>query len=102
MILLILCLVFIIESFNIIGAFDDCMSLEPNYYLNISNIYLLGIMFYPRCKLDYLYDCLENYYKYLVLTFNVPSLVRDVRKLFYSLYNKYAKFYGLFLNINIE
>ena len=73
-----------------------------DYYQNIPTIYLLGITCEPHCKLDYLYDCLKTYYKCLTLTFDVPALVRDVNKLFYSLYDEYAKFYGLFLNININ
>ena len=47
-------------------------------------------------------NCLKIYYKYLALTFDVLALVRDVKKLFYLLYDEYAKFYGLFLNININ
>ena len=52
------------------------MSLEPNlvqcvkvmkskwldYYYNIPIIYLLGIIFYLCCKLDYLFDYLDTYY----------------------------------------
>ena len=84
---------FIIESLNIVGAFDDCMTQEPklvqciqvlkskwlDYYQNILIIYLFGIIFYPHCKFDYLSDCLETYYIYLALTVNVSTLVRDVR-----------------------
>ena len=63
---------------------------------------MLGIIFDPRCKLDYLFDCLDTYYKCLDISFDVLALVRDVIKLFYSLYDEYAKFYGQSLNINIE
>ena len=62
------------------------------YYQNISVIYLLGLIFYSRCKLDYLSDYLETYYKYLALTFDVFALVRNVRQLFYPLHDGYAKF----------
>ena len=54
-----------------------------DYYQNIPIIYLPAIIFYPRCKLDYLSDCLETYYKYLALTVDVLPLVRDVKQLFY-------------------
>ena len=64
--------------------------------------HLLEIIFYPRCKLDYLSDCLDTYYKCLVISFDVLALVKDVRQLFYSLYDEYAKFYGSSLNTNIE
>ena len=47
-------------------------------------------------------DCLETYYKCLTLTVDVPTLVRNVRQLFYSLYDEYAKSYGPFLNISFE
>ena len=107
---------FIIESFNIVSAFDDYMSLQPDfipcievmnakwldYYLNIPNIYLLRIIFYLRCKLDYLFDCLDTYYKCLDISFDVLALVRDVIKLFYSLYDENFKFYDPSFNINIE
>ena len=35
-------------------------------------------------------------------TSDVPVLIRDVRKLFYSLYDEYAEFYGPSININTE
>ena len=63
---------------------------------------MLGIIFDIHCKLDYFFYCLKTYYKCLALTFDILALVKDVRKLFYSLYDEYAKFYGAFLNINIE
>ena len=63
---------------------------------------MLGIIFYPRCKLDYLSDYLDTYYKCLAISFDVPTLIKDVRKLFCSLYDEYAKFYSSSLNINIE
>ena len=69
--------------YPITNLFDDCMSQEPDlipcievmkikwldyyYYQNIPNIYLIGIIFYPSCKLDYLFDCLDIYYKCLVI-----------------------------------
>ena len=88
---------FIIESLNIVGAFDYRMTQKPelipciqvikfkwlDYYQNIPIIYLFGIIFYLRCKLYYLSDCLETYYKCLTLTVDVPTLVRNVRQLFY-------------------
>ena len=37
-----------------------------------------------------------------MLLVDIPALVRDVRKLFYSLYDEYAKFYDPSLNINFE
>ena len=89
MILLIHCLVYIIvqliylllKLLNIVGAYDECMCQELelkacidvmkskwlDYYANMPIIYLLGIIFYPRCKLDYLTMCLENYYSFLDL-----------------------------------
>ena len=57
---------FIIESLNIVDAFYECRSQELelktcidvmkskwlDYYANIPIIYLLGLIFDPRCKLD--------------------------------------------------
>ena len=51
-----------------------------DYYKNITIIYLFEISFDPHCKLDNLIDYLK--------------------KLVYSLYDEYTKFYGLFLNLN--
>ena len=36
------------------------------------------------------------------MTIDVLALIKNVRQLFYSLYDKYAKFYGPSLNINLE
>ena len=72
------------------------------YYKNISNIYLLRIIFYSCCKLDSLSDCLDIYYKYLGIPFDVHALIRNVRKLFYTLYNEYDKYYNPSFNINFE
>ena len=63
---------------------------------------MLIIIFDPLCELYYFSDYLDIYYKCLTIPFDVPVLIRDARKLFYLLYDKYAKFYGLSLNINIE
>ena len=63
---------------------------------------MFGIIFYSCCKLDYLSYCLETYYKCLILVVDVHALLRDVTKLFYPLYDKYAKFYGPSFNINFE
>ena len=107
---------FIIETLNIVGAFDECMSQERelklcivvmkskwlDYYAKIPIIYLLGLIFDPRCKLDSLTMCLENYYSFLDLEVNVNDLVFNVKSTFYSLYDEYVKFYGLNLNINIQ
>ena len=38
----------------------------------------------------------------LVLTFDVLTLITDVRQLFYSLYGEYTKLYGQSFNINFE
>ena len=88
---------FIIECLNIIDAFDDCMSQEPelvlciqvmkskelDYYQNISIIYLLRIFFNPCYKLDYLSYYWETCYKCLTLalalSFDISILVRDIR-----------------------
>ena len=107
---------FIIESLSIIGAFDECMSQELklktyidvmkskwlDYYANIPIIYLIGIIFYLRCKLDFLTMCLENNYSFLDLEVDVDSIVSNIKSMFYSLYDEYVKFYGLNLNINIQ
>ena len=83
---------FITENLNIIGTFDKCMTEELewvqcieimkskwlNYYQNIPIIYLHGIIFDPRYKLNYLFDW-ETYSKCLVLIVDVYALVRDVR-----------------------
>ena len=61
---------FIIKTLNIVGVLYDCMSQKKelkscievmkakwcNYYANIPIIYLLGIIFDPRCKLDMMVD----------------------------------------------
>ena len=83
---------FIIESLNMIGAIDDYMTQKLelvqcievikskwlDYYQNIPIIYLLGIIFDPRYKWNYLFDW-ETYSKCLVLIVDVYALVRDVR-----------------------
>ena len=70
---------FIIETLNIVGVFDECMSQDLelkscidvmkskwlDYYANIPIIYLLRLIFDLRCKLDFLTMCLENYYSFL-------------------------------------
>ena len=102
---------FTIESLNIVGAFDNCITPEPDliscievmkvkwldYYKNISNIYLLGIIFYLCCKLVFLSDCLDLYYKCLGLSFDVAALIRDVMKLFYTLYDECAQYMVILL-----
>ena len=62
---------------------------------------MLGLIFDPRCKLDSLSICLENYYNYLDLNVDVHSIVSNV-KLFFSLYDEYVKFYDPNLNVNIQ
>ena len=47
-------------------------------------------------------DCLDIYYKCLGRLLDVSALIRDVRKLFYTLYDEYTKYYGHSLNINFE
>ena len=71
------------------------LSKHSNYLFVFNNFYSLR-------KLDYLFVCLKIYYKYLALPKNVLVLVRDVRQLFYSLYDEYAKFHSPSLNINFE
>ena len=63
---------------------------------------MLGLIFYLSCKLDSFFDCLDIYYQFLWIPFDVPTLIKDIRKLFYTLYDKYAKYYRPFLNINFE
>ena len=63
---------------------------------------MLRIIFYSHCKSNIFFDCLDTYYKCLTIPFDVLDLIMDVKKLFYSLYEEYAKFYGHSLNINIE
>ena len=71
------------------------------YYKNIPNIYLLEIFFfYLHCKLDFFSDCLYIYYKCLCIPFDVPTLIRNDRKLFYTFYDEYAKYYDHSININ--
>ena len=66
---------FMIEALNIISAIYDYISQEEDlkpcilvmkakwcsYYANISIIYLLELIFDPRCKLDMMTICLENH-----------------------------------------
>ena len=66
---------FIIETLNIVGVFDEYMSqehaLKPcikvmkskwlNYYNNILVIYLLGLVIDPSSKLNFLSNYLETY-----------------------------------------
>ena len=46
--------------------------------------------------------CLENYYSFLELEVDVPSLVSYIKSTFYLLYDEYLKFYDPDLNINIQ
>ena len=73
-----------------------------DYCANILVIYLLGLVFDPRCKLDSFSDCLENYYNYLELEADVHSIVLNVKVFFFTLYDEYVKFYGPNLNVNIQ
>ena len=45
-------------------------------------------------------DYLNVYFKYLNLTVNVCVLYDEIKKLFYTLYEEYARIYGQSLNIN--
>ena len=105
---------FMIEALNIVGVLYDCMSQEEDlkscievmkakwcdYYANILIIYLLKLNFDPRCKLNMMARCLENYYSFLELVVDVSFLVSHVKSMFYSLYDEYFKIYGSSLNIN--
>ena len=111
---------FMIKALNIVDALYDCISQEEDlkpfilvmkakwcsYYANIPIIYLLWLIFDPRCKLDMLTTCLENYYNFLDLEENddvdVDTLVSYVKSTFYSLYDEYLKIYGPSLNINAQ
>ena len=91
---------FMIAALNIVGVFYDCMCKEKelkscilvmkskwcDYFANIPIIYLLGLIFYPRCKLDSFSMCLENYYSFLDLVVGVDVLVFNVKSTFYSLW----------------
>ena len=46
--------------------------------------------------------CLENYYSFLELVVDAPSLVSHVKSTFYLLYDEYFKFYSPSLNINVQ
>ena len=48
----------------------------------------------------YLSDCLDIYYKYLVISFVVLVLVKMLKN--YFIHDEYTKFYGSSPNINIE
>ena len=63
---------------------------------------MLELIFDPRCKLDSLNTCLENYYSFLDLVVDVDALVSNVKSTFYLLYDEYVKFYDLNLNINVQ
>ena len=107
---------FIIETLNIIGAFDECVSQESelktcievmkskrlDYYANIPLIYLLRLVFGLCCKLDSLSICLKNYYNYLELEVDILSIVSNVKSIFFLLYDEYVKFYDPNLNVNIQ
>ena len=75
-----------------------------SYYSNIPLIYLLGLIFDPRCKLDMITTYLENYYNFLDLKekVDIHALVSHIKSMFYSLYDEYLKFYGSNLNINTQ
>ena len=49
---------------------------------HLNYLFVRNNFFYPRVKLDYLSNCLDIYYKCLTLPFDVPSLIKDVKKLF--------------------
>ena len=56
----------------------------------------------PRCKLNMMARCLENYYSFLELEVDVPSLVSYIKSTFYLLYDEYFKLYGQNININVQ
>ena len=86
---------FIIEVFNIVSTLYECMSqkseLKPcievvkskwlDYYANIPVIYLLGLIFDPRCKLFSLFICFFFHYVMNILNFMVQNLTLIFNKM---------------------
>ena len=101
-----------IESINIVGTFEECVeelelvscievikSKWLEYYKTIPTIYLLTLIFFLHCKIENLAEYLDGYYKYLGLTLDVSTFMKDTKKLFFELYDEYGK-YGSSFNIN--
>ena len=100
---------FVIESINIAGAFLYCES-DPaikeavsamkqkwlNYYTDFPNIYLIGMVFDPRHKLQSLSYYLDGYYgkEGLNIEYDVEACCDRVKKLLYDLYDEYVTIYG--------
>ena len=107
---------FIIESINIAGAFYHCesdisigeaihaMKLKwLDYYEEIPNIYLIAMVFDPRCKLDSMSYYLNGYYgvQGLKMKYNVDACCDRVKKLLNDLYDEYFTVYGSSLNLDV-
>ena len=107
---------FIIESLNIAGAFAHCESdiaiAEAvnvmkvkwlDYYKDLPNIYLVGMVFYPRCKLESFCPYLKEYYgpRGLKIAYDVEACYDRVKKLLYDLYDEYLRAYGSSLNLDV-
>ncbi|KAK0587083.1 hypothetical protein LWI29_017034 [Acer saccharum] len=67
-----------------------------NYYTDFPNIYLIGMVFDPRHKLQSLSYYLDGYYgkEGLNIEYDVEACCGRVKKLLYDLYDEYVTFYG--------
>ena len=106
---------FIIEGLNIAGAFAHCESdiaiAEAinamkvkwlNYYSEFPDIYLIAMVFDPRCKLVNLSYYLQGYYgkEGLNIEYDVDACCDRVNKILHDLYDEYVTFYGSSLNLD--
>ena len=107
---------FIFESINIAGAFCHCesdISIREvvhamkqkwlDYYAEIPNIYLIAMIFDPRCKLENMSYYLNGYYGVdgLKMEYDIDACCARVKKLLYDLYDEYLTVYGSSLNLNV-
>ena len=106
---------FLVECLNIVGTLhehanstnvNDLILFEVinvmlkkwlNYYKNISLLYLVTIIFYPKFKLEGFKSGLQIYYEFLGIKneINVGKIIDDVKKDLIDLFNDYISRYNL-------
>ncbi|KAK0579136.1 hypothetical protein LWI29_021607 [Acer saccharum] len=83
-------------SFAIKEAVSAMKQKWLNYYTDFPNIYLIGMVFDPRHKLQSLSYYLEGYYGKdgLNIEYDIEACCDRVKKLLYDLYDEYVTIYG--------
>ena len=73
-----------------------------NYYSEFPDIYLIAMVFDPRCKLVNLSYYLNGYYgkECLNIEYDVDACCDRVNKILHDLYDEYVTFYGSSLNLD--